>query len=287
MAENEQGATPANVVDTPAPAQTPEPVESGTTEQTAAEQEGQTPEKQAQDEQQKARRARDRLQRRFGELTSKLDQKDRQIEQLLAVVQQAVPRPGSPQGQPAADGPPQRDAFPDWESYQDARTEYRAREVARQELQHHAEASYRDQIRRGEAQTAQQMVQSFAQRQDAFAKSVPDYYEALDNSTAQLPDGIESIFVRVPDSHIAAYAIAKNPELAQQLWGKDPFSQAAVLGSIIASYKARPASQVSTAPPPGKPVSATSAPSNSTPSENDSLAEWMRKRNAEVAKRGG
>lgn len=267
MAEPEQGATPANVVGTPEPAQAPEPVESGTTEQQAAEQEGQTPEKQAQELEQKARRARDRLQRRFGELTSKLDQKDRQIEQLLAVVQQAVPKVGGPQGAPAAgDGPPLRESFPDWESYQDARTEWRAGEVARREIEMRAHAEREESVRRGQMQSAQQMVQTFAQRQDAFAKSVPDYYEALDNSTAQLPDGIESVFVRVPESHVAAYAIAKNPELAQYLWGKDPVEQAAVLGSIVASYKSRPNPQVSTAPPPGKPVSTKGATSPKDPS---------------------
>ena len=286
MSEQEQGATPAQVADTPVPAQTPEPVEAGTTEQQAADQDGQQQEKPVSDEQ-KARRARDRLQRRFGELTAKLDQKDRQIEQLLAVVQQSTLGP-SRTGQPASDdSPPQRDAFPDWESYQEAKTEWKARQVARSELQADRQHNYQQQVRYQQEQSAHQMVQSFAQRQEAFAKSTPDYYEALENSTAQLPDGIESLFVEVPDSHIAAYAIAKNPELASQLWGKSRAAAAAVLGSIVASYKARPNPQVSTAPPPGKPVSARGAPASSTPSDQESVDEWIRKRNAEVAKRGG
>lgn len=281
-----QASTPENVVDTPAPETTPEAVDSGTTEQ-AAEPVEPTPEERAQEEQRKARRYNNNLQRRFGELKGQITQRDRQIEQLLGIVQQVALPPKGNQQVPDENAEPQRGADEAWEDYQRRITRWEARQVARRELEAERRAAQEHQLRQHHARTAQEKVVTFVQKQDAFAKATPDYYEALDNSTAQLPDGIESVFVRVPDGHLAAYAIAKNPSLAEQLWGRDELEQAAILASIVTSVKAKPAPQVSTAPPPGKPVSARGAASSTTPSDSDSVDEWIRKRNAQIAKMGG
>jgi len=284
--QDTQGATPdQNVVDTPEPEQSPDTVDAGTTE--AAEPSEPTPEERAAEEQRKAARRNNRLQRRFGELTGQLAQRDRQIDQLLSVVQRVMPQPGGGQQSAPQDAEPQRGADEAWEDYQRRVTRWEARQVAKQEMQAEREQMHRQQTHAQQERAAHEKVASFAHKQEAFAKTTPDYYEALENSTAELPDGIESVFVRVPDGHLAAYAIAKNPDLAQYLWNRDPFEQAAVIASIVAQVKMRPAPQVSNAPPPGKPVSARGGGSSTTPSDNDSVDDWMRKRNAEISKRGG
>jgi len=277
-------SAPEQAVDTPVtPAEGT--VEAGTTEQQAAE----TDERSGLTDQQKAQRARDKLQRRFGELKAKMDQKDSQIDQLLEVVQQRGAAQSAPQPVHDADRMPQRTdpGLEDYETFLEAKAAWRAQQVARREIEQDRRVSAQQSARWHAEKQAYEAVNSFAQSQEAFAKSTPDYYEALDNSTAQLPDGIEQVFVSVPDSHIAAYAIAKNPELAQQFWGKSQIQQAAVLGSIVAGYKARPAPQVSTAPPPGRPVSPRGAAASSLPSDSDSADEWLRKRRAQLKARDG
>jgi hypothetical protein len=279
--EQVQDTAAVSAVDTPEPA-TPETVEPGTTE-TVAETDEQKAQREQQDAEQKQRRARDRLQRRFGELTAQIRQRDAQIEQLMSVLQ----RNGQPAAQPQpADGAPKREAFESYEDYLEAKAEWKAEQRARALIEEREQQSRQQQQRTQQQTHVQQVVQSFATRQQEFAKSTPDYFEALESSTADLPDEIVPLLMQVPDGHIAAYAIAKTPDLAQQLWNKSQFEQAAILGSIVATYKARPSPQVSTAPPPGKPVAPRGAAASNLPSDTDSPEEWLRKRRAQLRAQG-
>lgn len=262
-------------VETPAPAE-PETANPGTAEPATpvAETEEQKALRLAKEGRTKWERAQRKIQERFGELTEEKRQLARQVEQLT----QALLGKQQPTAQP--DGPPKREQFEDFESFIEARAEWRAEQRAKAILEQQTRAQREAEARQQVERQAQTIGQEFAKRQSEFAKAHPDYESVvLHNDDVQIPDSALALIPMLPDGHVAAYAIGKNPELAQQLWGKSPVEQAAMLTRIAVTFQAAP--QVSNAPPPSQPVAAKSKPTNTEPSDEDSYEDWVKKRNAQ------
>lgn len=268
-------ATPETVVEAPA---SPEQatVAPGTTE-TVAESDEQKAERLLKAKQIREDRARRRVQDRFNEMADERRSLQRQVEQLTALAlgrtQQPVPQ----------DAEPKRDSFDSYEAYLEAKAEWKAERKVESALARDRQERQQREQQQGVAQQTQHVAAEFERRQSEFAKQHADYREVvLENDDVQIPDSALALIPMLPEGHVAAYAIGKNPDLAQSLWGKPPYVQAAILGQIAAAFKSSP--QVSNAPPPSKPVAPRAVPSADI-SDTDSTEEWMRKRNAAETKR--
>lgn len=271
-------ATPENVDETPGLA-TPDTVDAGTTEPVAETDEAKA-ERLVKERQIRQQRAQQKINARFSEMSEGIRAKDRQIEQLTTAL---VGKQHAPQND--ATGEPKREQFESWEDWNDARVDWRA-EARATKVFAEAEQRRADQAREhGVHSQAQDIAQRFAQRQSEFVKQFPDYTDVvLNNDDVEVPESVLGLIPIIPDGHVAAYAIAKNPELARQLYGKSPVQQAAMLGQMAAAFKAR-SPQVSTAPAPGKPVATRASAASHELSDTDSTSAWLKKRNADVNKR--
>lgn len=254
----EQVTAPATAVETPAPVQ-PDTVESGTTDPAvpvAEESDEQKNERLLREREERSQRAKSGIQRRFDEMTAEKRAALRTAEELAEqnrllreqLQQRSAPQETGPQE-------PRRDQFSTYEEFLDARAEWKAEQRVAAILKADREAADKQAAQQRVAQQAQEIGEKFSKAQAEFIKANPDYEEVvLGNNEVQLPNEAIALIPVIPDGHIAAYAIGKNPELAQQLWGKSIPQQAAILGRIAATFQAKPSPQVSKAPEPGQPV---------------------------------
>lgn len=247
------------------------PVESGTTE-TVVETDEQKEAKRLIDEKQRGERAKRSIQKRFGEYSEALKQKDRQIEQLMQAV---IGKQQQPEA--STDAPPAREKFATYEDYVEARAEYRAAKAAESRLMALVEEAQKQQQTLTKQQEETQAQKSYAQALSSFEKTTPDFREVVDRDDVSIPDDAVRALYRLPDPGPVLYAIGKNPELASSLWQHqgNAVMQSYLLGQIAASAKSAP--QISNAPPPGKPVGAKGGSSSDPPTNPDAYMAWRKK----------
>ena len=108
------------------------------------------------------------------------------------------------------------------------------RDLARYETRREFAAQARQQ----QAQTAAQTVeQDWNKRQQDFAKSAPDYFEAIDGDwpcSETMADAIRTS----DDGAAVAYHLAKNPDEAHRLAGLNPLAQVREIGRLEARLSA-------------------------------------------------
>src|SRR6185312_2578211 len=247
------------------------PVESGTTE-TVVETDEQKEAKRLIDEKQRGERAKRSIQKRFGEYSEALKQKDRQIEQLMPAVVGTQQQPEA-----STDAPPGREEFATYEDDVEARAEYRAAKAAESRLMALVEEAQKQQQTLTKQQEETQAQKSYAQALSSFEKTTPDFREVVDRDDVSIPDDAVRALYRLPDPGPVLYAIGKNPELASSLWQHqgNAVMQSYLLGQIAASAKSAP--QISNAPPPGKPVGAKGGSSSDPPKNPDAYMAWRKK----------
>lgn len=247
------------------------PVDPGTTE-TVVETDEQKEAKRLIDEKQKGERARRSIQKRFGEYSEALKQKDRQIEQLMQAVIGKQQQPTTP-----TDAPPAREQYATYEDYVEARAEYRAAKAAESRLMALVQEAQKQQQSLATQHEEASAQKSYAQALSSFEKTTPDFREVVDRDDVSIPDDAVRALYRLPDPGPVLYAIGKNPELAAPLWQHqgNPVMQSYLLGQIAAS--AKPAPQISKAPSPGKPVGAKAGTSGDPPSDPDAYMQWRKK----------
>jgi hypothetical protein len=188
-------------------------------------------------------------------------------------------RSKQPEAAPA-DEAPKREAFDSYEEWNRADARYHARKEAqdalRSQLTELSQKAQEQQYR----QQAEQIEQAHAQRVTEFADSSPDFQELLAErgEHIRVPDDVAYTVMMAPDGPQIMDAMLRYPKLAQEFWNVPPAMRSMVLGKVSAALHYRP--QVSKAPPPGKPVAARGGSANNGPTDSESTAEWMRKRNA-------
>lgn len=243
-----------------------------------------------QEQEQRQQRKRDAVQRRFDEMTARDKAKDRQIEQLLSVLQNTQ-QPQRGAQAPNADERPQRGSDEPFEDFLRREARWEAKQEAgalvRKALQDRQQQEQMGQL----TQRAEQVRAEFVTRVQEFAKSKPDWEAVVaNNDDVDLPDATIGLLHIDDEGPALMYAIGANPKLAAELQAAaradgngSPVRQARVLGRIAASLARPPA--VSKAPLPGSPVGSRGAPTGNAPADNDSVEVWLKKRAAQLKAR--
>ncbi len=217
----------------------------------------------------------EKMQKRIDQLTYRLRETERQ---------QA--RPESPPPAPEPLKPPTKAEHDyDDEKYQAALIAY-TEQVAERKAQ-----DLLDKRDREQQETARK--KTFQERQDAFAKSKPDYAEkVLQNDSLPITSEMAQVIQESEMGPEIAYYLAENEEKAAAIAQLSPFLQARELGRIEAQLeaaKAPPAAppKQSSAPPPVPKIDATDSARaiSSTDPDSDKLSdvEWVKAENRRLA----
>jgi hypothetical protein len=99
----------------------------------------------------------------------------------------------------------------------------------------------------------------------------------VNNDDVIIPDESVAMIRAMPEGPQIAYALGKDPKLAEQLmrFAGNPVMQAMYLGQYSATLKSSP--QVSKAPAAGKPVGAKPGSATEPPENPDAYMEWAKK----------
>jgi len=149
---------------------------------------------------------------------------------------------------PAADAAPRREDFDDYETYIDARTEFKTRQTIRAERSD---------------QTQQQLqtdrVSKHQQNQIKARAELPDFDDVVDS--AEIPVSAAMVEA-ILDSELSAklqYHLAKNPQEVERISRLSPASQIKAIGKIEDTLATPETSQMSKAPAPITPIGSGSA----------------------------
>lgn len=203
-------------------------------------------------------------------------------------VEEVAPAP------PAAPDPnePKEVDYATYESFIEARADYRARKAVREELE-----------QRQRADTESRQRQAVAERIKAFEADHPDYRELVSNPDLQLTPPIAYALQTSEDGPAMAYALAKDVDRYKRIAAMDPAGTFQALGELRAELRmaaqskpaeAPPLPKPPTAPPPPTPVRGGSVAASVTLEEfaktihpgDGKASEWIRRRNEQLARQG-
>ena len=218
----------------------------------------------------------------------------------------APEKPAEPQ-QPAEPKEPQRADFADYESYIEARAEYRADRKVEERF-----AKQKEEAKAADTRTEQQKAQQrFMDEVAALEKEVPGARETLESSDAPLTAAMqEAIHASDAPARIAHY-LAENPDEAKRIAALSSAKQGIEIGKLevkvtaskpapttetvsdlseptakneAAQQPAKPAREPSKAPEPIKPVGATSVKADEMPDPAKNPDGWYKWRQAQIAR---
>lgn len=273
MLEEEQGATPEEVV-IESDSQMPETDAGETKIETDEERNARLAAEAAEKARQRAERKQSRINERFAELTA--EKRAAEAREQAAAAREAKLLEMLQGQKPAnVNGEPTRDQFDQYEDYVVARAEWRAEQKASQ-LAERQLAEYRQRQQMEQTQSQQRaMAAEFAKRIQTARAEIPDFAEVVEDADIQIPNTVASLIAQLDNGPQIMYHLAKNPALAQQFDALPPALHAYKLGEIATALKSQ--SQVSKAPPPGKPAAARTASGNEPPEDPDAYMDWARK----------
>lgn len=137
-------------------------------------------------------------------------------------------------------------------------------------------------------QQEQQTHQAQAQLEGSWAEKInrgetkfDDFYETVGDLKPDTP--WKAAIMRSDNGDDIAYHLGKNLTEARRIAALDPISQLLEIGRLSTKLETAPpqAKKKSEAPPPISPLKG-GANVNTTPSESDDMATWMKKRNRQV-----
>jgi len=140
----------------------------------------------------------------------------------------------------------------------------------------------REQQRQQEAAEKDRLVR-YHQGREAIIKAHPDFDEVTNNEKLPLTQNVVDGILMSDNSAAVAYHIAKNPVLAAELSGLDPYSVARKIGQIEARLQPN---TVSNAPPPIDPPAGGEDVPTGDP-DKMSTEDWMKWDRAKRANRKG
>lgn len=94
-----------------------------------------------------------------------------------------------------------------------------------------------------------------------------------------------SIIMELPNSHKIVHALGKDPELTDKIFGMSPVKMTVELTKLSDRLLAPKKEKISDAPEPVKTLRNGKQPKSEELKDNDSTAEWMRKREAQLAEK--
>ena len=228
----------------------------------------------------------DRLQERFDKLTREkydaLRQADMERYQREALEQRFRDLEAKPQTVAPSNAPTLEQYGYDEAKYQLAVADYVRAEARREAL---------TAIQQLEGHKAQaERAKSWQQREAEFASKQADYREVAYDPTVPISATMAECIAESDMGPQVAYYLAKNKDEAARIAGLSERAAAREIGRIEARISAKPISPpVSKAPPPPPKIEAADATVSVKPDtpdgDNLSDAEWVKKRNAQLARR--
>jgi uncharacterized protein YicC (UPF0701 family) len=230
-----------------------------------------------------------KAQKRIDQLTWEKNQREREAEYWR---QQAISYQQQKSEPPKAEEPVKLPTLEqhgyDEAKYQAALIEYatkQAEQVVERRLTQ-AEAARKEQAR----------LESFATRQQEFAKSAPDYTAKISDPTLPITEAMRDVIVDSPAGPELAYYLAEHRDVAEQIARLPAHLAALELGRIdgrlSAQKEAAKRPLVTKAPPPPPKVDDVEVPTASvkaSESDSDKLStqEWFRLREKELKRKKG
>ena len=120
-------------------------------------------------------------------------------------------------------------------------------------------------------------------------ESAYDEFEDFDTVVGELQPNTPFVaaIMKVPNGHKVAYNLGKNPSEAERIAKLEPLEQIVEITLLAAKLSAEQpkAKTPSKAPAPIAPLTGSTPVASNVPTEQDSMNEWMKKRNKQVASR--
>ena len=177
------------------------------------------------------------------------------------------PQPAKPQ----ADGAPKREDFPDYESYIEAKAEWKAEKKVEERF-----AKHKEEEGRSRTQAEQQKLEKdFRAHAAKLATEVEDFEETMSSSDAPLTEAMKSAIVTAGEiGPRIAYHLAKNPQEAERIASLPDSRQAAEIGKLEMKLSAPEAktTKPSSAPKPITPLGGKSPAADDEPDPKDTKA---------------
>lgn len=195
---------------------------------------------------------------------------------------------GRPAEQPPAkpaDGEPKREAFDTYESYLEARAEWKAEKKVEERFLKQREEETRN---RTEAESRKASGE-FRAKAEKFAAQVEDFHEVMSESEAPMTKAMADAIVSADEAGPGiAYFLAKNPQEAERIAGLSEASQAREIWKLEQKVGSeQPVKKPSKAPAPIDPVKgAKSVAEDDEPNPSDTKA-WVAWRNRQIARKRG
>lgn len=237
-------------------------------------------------EQQRARRESKGVQKRIDELVRQREEANRRVDYLMGLVAQVSQRPGeqpAAPAQPAEEQPPKESDYQDYESFLDAKAEFKARKAAKE-----AEAKILAQVQQTlnqERAARQQEKETAAARSwvDAGAARYADFAETVLSDDVRISPHMRDAILTDPVGHEVAYWLGKNPDAANRISQLPPLRQAQEIGRIAARFETQASSKPSQPKPTAAPAPVRPVGNKATVSKDPSrmsMDEYVAYRNA-------
>jgi hypothetical protein len=213
-----------------------------------------------------------RNRRTEGQRISQLTAKARDLERQLSEARTPPPTP---------EKSPSRDSYDDYESYIEAKAEFKASQTAAEYI--NRENNIRAQ-REQQARDAANVEEFRSVREEVSERGSDEYddFEAVtqDPDLKISPVMADAILSSEDDGHVLWYHLGKNPKVAEKIYAMNPTRQVLEMGRLSASLADK---KTSSAPAPTRRANGN-APSSNALSDKLSTKEWMAKRKEEIRK---
>jgi hypothetical protein len=209
----------------------------------------------------------DPRQKKIAELSYKTREQERQIAQLLGMVEKVVTQPPRAEGQA-----PKLDDFQTLDAFLEARDDYREKQRT---------------VKSPPPETDQRYIQAFNEARDDLltsgAEKYEDFEEVVTSVRGLTPVMAQAIFDidEMDNQTEIAYYLGSNPKETARISKLSPTRQIAEIGKLEMKMTSKPVptKRPSSAPAPITPVSGVEAKSNRL-TVKDSVAEHIKKRRA-------
>lgn len=127
-----------------------------------------------------------------------------------------------------------------------------------------------------QAEARRKETESLAQREEAFAKENPDYYDVMEDGVHmlnQLPATLVDSIKKNPNGAAIAYEIAKNPQVFESLVNSDPITQMTQLVQINLGLSQKKTQAPAEVLPPEKATKPSSVPTTPRPAQSGSTTK--------------
>lgn len=163
------------------------------------------------------------------------------------------------QSKPAPDsGEPKREQFEDYETYLEARADWRAERKVQEALKAEREQAKGKEQQTKQAEGYQATEKAWVEREKAFQGTTKDYEEVVtpfvEEDMGSLSDGARRLIVDSEVGPNLLYHLASHPDVMERIADLSPVRQIAELGKLEDKFAA-PAKKTTSAPAPANHVS--------------------------------